>query len=176
MPKMNGIETAKKIRERDSDVIIIFLTSLVQYALEGYDVNAANYLIKPISRKRMEMELDRWVGTLLQKEEPYICFHNDTGNYRILLKNISYIETYNRNLLIHTAEQNIVCYWKMKEMESKIAFYGFSRNHSSYIVNLFYVENIEKNEVKLSTERLPISKTKKREFMEDIAEYWGNLI
>ena len=80
MPKMNGIETAKKIRERDSDVIIIFLTSLVQYALEGYDVNAANYLIKPISRKRMEMELDRWVGTLLQKEEPYICFHNDTAN------------------------------------------------------------------------------------------------
>ena len=177
MPKMNGIETAKKIRENDSNVIIIFLTSLVQYALEGYDVNAANYLIKPISRKRMEMELDRWVGTLLQKEEPYICFHNDTGNYRILLKNISYIETYNRNLLIHTAEQNIVCYWKMKDMESKIAPYGFSRNYSSYIVNLFYVENIEKNEVKLSTgERLPISKTKKKGFMEDIAEYWGNLI
>ena len=131
----------------------------------------------PLERRRMEMELDRWVGTLLQKEEPYICFHNDTGNYRILLKNISYIETYNRNLLIHTAEQNIVCYWKMKDMESKIVSYGFSRNHSSYIVNLFYVENIEKNEVKLSTgERLPISKTKKKEFMEDIAEYWGNLV
>lgn len=90
------------------------------------------------------MELDRWTGALLQKEEPYICFHNDNGNYRILLKNISYIETYNRNLLIHTAEQNIVCYWKMKDMESKIAPYGFSRNYSSYIVNLFYVENIEK--------------------------------
>ena len=65
----------------------------------------------------------------------------------------------------------------MKDMESKIASYGFSRNHSSYIVNLFCVENIEKNEVKLSTgERLPISKMKKREFMENIAEYWGKRI
>lgn len=177
MPKMNGMEAAKKIRESDSKVIIIFLTSLVQYALDGYNVNAANYIIKPITYKRIEIELNRWIRKLSQREEPYICFHNDNGNYRILLKNISYIETYNRNLLIHTGEQNIICYWKMKEMESKISSYGFSRNHSSYITNLFYVDSIEKNEVKLTTgERLPISKTKRKEFMEEIATYWGKLI
>lgn len=177
MPKMNGVDVAKKIREKDSDVMIIFLTSLMQYALEGYKVNAVNYILKPISNKRLEIELDRCINVLNQREEPYICFHNDAGNYKILLKNISYVETYNRNLLIHTNEQNIVCYWKMRELENKIATYGFSRNHSSYITNLFYVESVEKNEVKLSTgERLPISKTKKKTFMEGIAEYWGKLI
>lgn len=177
MPKMNGVDVAKKIREKDSKVMIIFLTSLMQYALEGYKVNATNYIIKPISSKRLEMELDRCMKVISQKEEPYICFHNDNGNYRILLKEIIYIETYNRNLLIHTNEKNIICYWKMKELESKIGSYGFARNHSSYIINLFYVENIEKNDIKLSTgERLPISKTKKKEFMEKLAEYWGQRI
>jgi len=177
MPQMNGIEVAKKIREKDANVIIIFLTSLVQYALDGYKVNASNYLVKPITKKRLESELEWWIRKIEQKDEPYICFHNDKGNYKVLLKDISYIETYNRNLLIHTGQQNVVCYWKMKDMEDKVASYGFARNHSSFIVNLFYVENIEKNDVKLSTgERLPISKTKKKEFMEKLAEYWGHLI
>ena len=177
MPQMNGIEVAKKIREKDADVIIIFLTSLVQYALDGYKVNAANYLVKPITKKRLGSELERWIRKTEQNDEPYICFHNDNGNYKVLLKNVSYIETYNRNLLIHTGQQNIVCYWKMKDMENKVVPYGFARNHSSYIVNLFYVENIEKNDVKLSSgERLPISKTKKKEFMEKLAEYWGQLL
>lgn len=177
MPQMNGIEVAKKIREKDADVIIIFLTSLVQYALDGYKVNASNYLVKPITKKRLGSELERWIRKTEQNDEPYICFHNDNGNYKVLLKNVSYIETYNRNLLIHTGQQNIVCYWKMKDMENKVVPYGFARNHSSYIVNLFYVENIEKNDVKLSSgERLPISKTKKKEFMEKLAEYWGQLL
>lgn len=174
MPGMNGIEVAQKIRQRDKKVIIIFLTSLIEHALDGYSVNAANYIIKPISRKRLYMEMDRWVEEMRQKEEPYINFHNDNGNYKVLLKNINYIETYNRNLLVHTSDGNLVCYWKLKEMENKIGKYGFSRNHASYLINLFYVENIEKMEVKLSTgERLPLSKMKKKEFMEQLAEYWG---
>ena len=177
MPGMNGIEVAGKIREKDTSVIIIFLTSLVQYALDGYKVNAANYLVKPVSKSRLGAELDRWIREIDQKDEPYICLHNDNGNYKVLLKNISYVETYNRNLLVHTDQQNIVCYWKMKEMENEVLPYGFARNHSSYLVNLFYVGNIEKNEVKLTTgDRLPLSKTKKKEFMEKLAEYWGRRI
>lgn len=177
MPGMNGVETARKIREKDTGVIIIFLTSLVQYALEGYKVNAANYLIKPVGRSRLNAELDRWIREVEQREEPYLCLHNDNGNYKVLLKNISFIETYNRNLMVHTSQQDIVCYWKMKEMEKRVLPYGFARNHSSYLVNLFYVENIEKNDVRLSTgDRLPLSKAKKKEFMEKLAEYWGSRI
>lgn len=102
MPGMNGIEAAEKIREKDKKVIIIFLTSLIQYALDGYKVNASNYLIKPIQKKRLKMEMDRWISELEQKEEPFITVRNDSGTYKILLKSIRYVETYNRNLLIHT--------------------------------------------------------------------------
>lgn len=174
MPGIDGIQTAEKIRRKDKKVIIIFLTSLVQYALDGYKVNAANYIVKPIKKKRLMMEMDRWVKELTQREEPFITIHNDKGNYKVLLKSISYIETYNRNLMIHTAEGDILCYWKLKEMESKIKQYGFSRCHSSYLVNLLYVENIEKMDIKLSSGvMIPIRKSKKREFMQQLAKYWG---
>lgn len=174
MPGINGIETAEKIREKDKNVIIIFLTSLIQYALDGYKVNASNYLIKPIQKKRLKMEMDRWISELEQKENPFITVHNDSGTYKILLKSISYVETYNRNLLIHTTKGNVLCYWKLRDLENKIGQYGFSRNHSSFLVNLFFVENIEKMDIKLSTgELIPIGKSKKKEFMKQLASYWG---
>ena len=169
MPGIDGIQVAEKIRQKDQKVIIIFLTSLVQHALDGYKVNAANYLLKPITKNRLKIELDRWTS--------YITVHNDNGNYKILLKSISYIETYNRNLIIHTDQGNIICYWKLREMEDKIGQYGFVRNHSSFIVNLLYVSNIEKMEIKLTTgERIPIGKSKKKEFMTRLASYWGGIV
>lgn len=177
MTGMNGLQVAEKIRKQDKTVIIIFLTSLIQHALDGYKVNAANYIIKPIKKKRLTMEMDHWIGEMVQREEPFITVHNDSGTYKILLKTISYIETFNRNIMIHSTQGNILCYWKLKEMERKISQYGFSRNHSSFLVNLFYVENIEKSDVKLSTgELLPIGKSKKKEFMQQLASYWGTRV
>lgn len=174
---LDGIEVAEKIRKKDKRVIIIFLTSLIQYALDGYKVNAANYIVKPISKKRLKMEMERWIRELGKKDEPFITFHNDNGNYKVLLKTIRYIETYNRNLLIHTDEENLICYWKMKEMEKKVADNGFARNHASYLTNLYYVESVEKMDIQLSSgEKLPLSKTKKKLFMEQLSRYWGGII
>lgn len=177
MSGINGIQVAEKIREKDKKVIIIFLTSLVQHALDGYRVNAANYIIKPITKKRLKIEMDERISELKQRNDPFITVHNDNGNYKILLKSISYVETYSRNLLIHTHKNNIICYWKMKELEKKLEPYGFARNHSSYLVNMLYVENIEKTDIKIKTgELIPISKTKKKEFMEKLTMYWGKRI
>lgn len=177
MPEIDGIAVAERIRQKDKKVIIIFLTSFVQYALEGYRVNASNYLIKPISRKRLNMELDRWVGELEKKEEPFLAVHNDSGEYKILLKSIRYIETYKRNLMIHTDSADLICYQKLKAVEEKIGQHGFVRNHASYLVNLFYVENIERMNLQLTTEEiLPIGKSKKKSFMEQLGRYWGRLL
>lgn len=177
MPGMDGVSVAERIRQKDKKVIIIFLTSLVQYALDGYRVDASNYIIKPVSRKRLNMELERWIGELEKKEEPFITIHNDGGDYKILLKSIRYIETYRRNLMVHTDKTDIVCYWKLKDMEEKTGQYGFARSHASYLVNLFYVENIKKLDLMLTTgEILPVGKSKKKAFMEQLGRYWGGKI
>lgn len=174
MPGLSGIETAERIRRKDDKVSIIFLTSLLNRALDGYNVQALNYIIKPMNYKRLKIELDNWRSKIRDREEAFIVINNDSGSYKVMLKAISYIETFNRNLLFHTENGNIICYRKMREVESELAPHGFTRCHSSFVVNLLYVEKIEKMDIQLFTgDRIPVSKARKKPFMVDLAEYWG---
>lgn len=177
MNQMNGLKAAERIRQTDSRVSIIFLTTLTQYGLEGYKYQAANYIIKPIKYARLKAEMDRWLKHRPKTDSPSLLVANQTGRYKIFLKDLQYIETFNRNLLLHTEQENIICCKSMKEMEQELRQKGFSRCHTSYIVNLFYVKGVKKLEIELITgDRIPISQPKRKEFMEELAEYWGDLL
>lgn len=143
MNKMNGFKTAELIRQKDSQVSIIFLTTLTQYGLEGYKYQATNYIIKPMKYARLKSEMDRWIETHRKNDVSSIIVTNDTGKYKIPLKSLRYVETFNRNLLLHTEDENIVCYKSMKEMEQELCDYSFARCHTSYIVNLFYIKGVK---------------------------------
>lgn len=177
MDYLNGLKTAKRIRQMDEKVSIIFLTTLTRYSLEGYKYQASNYIIKPITYGRLKEEMDSWLKHYRQDDNPFIVVTNDTGKYKVFLKSLRFIETFNRNLLLHTEQENIICYRKMKEMEEELSQHGFVRCHSGYLVNLFYVKRIEKLDIVLITdERIPVSQLKKKEFMEQLADYWGDML
>lgn len=174
MRLLNGLEAAEKIRRMDEKVGIIFLTTLTQYSLEGYKVQATDYIIKPLKYARLKAELDNWLQKRRREADPSIIIVNDTGKYRVSLKSIGYVETFNRNLLLHTEREDILCYKSMKELERTLADKGFARCHTSYLVNLFYVKGIKKLTIELITgETIPISQPRRKEFMERLAEYWG---
>lgn len=176
MRMVDGLRTAGHIRQMDERVGIIFLTTLVQYGLEGYRYQAEDYVIKPIKYVRLKAEMDQWIRKHCRDDSPSIAVANDTGKYKIILKSLRYVETFNRNLLLHTEEENIICYKSMKEMERKLQEYGFVRCHTSYLVNLQYVKSVKTKtfEIKLvSGETLPISQPRRKEFMERLAEYLG---
>lgn len=177
MNKMNGFKTAELIRQKDSQVSIIFLTTLTQYGLEGYKYQATNYIIKPMKYARLKSEMDRWIETHRKNDVSSIVITNDTGKYKIPLKSLRYIETFNRNLLLHTEDENIVCYKSMKEMEQELCDYSFARCHTSYIVNLFYIKGVKKLDVELITgQKLPISQPKRKSFMDQLTQYWGDML
>lgn len=177
MNRMNGFKTAEIIRQRDTFVGIIFLTTLTQYGLEGYKYQATNYIIKPIKYARLKSELDNWIAKQHKNEVSSIVIINDTGKYKIPLKSLRYVETFNRNLLLHTEDENIICYKTMKEIEQELCIHNFARCHTSYIVNLFYIKGVKKLEIKLITgQTLPISQPKRKDFMEKLTEYWGDLL
>lgn len=172
---MDGLQAARQIRREDANVGIIFLTSMKQYALEGYNYQALNYIIKPIKYVRLRAELDKFFERHVQGEGMSLFISNDTGRYKVALKTLRYVETFNRNLLLHTEQQNIICYKSMKEMEQELDGQGFARCHTSYIVNLFYVKGVKKLEIVLTTgEVIPISQPKRKIFMESLTEYWGS--
>jgi len=175
MDRMNGLQAADEIRKMDENVSIIFLTSLTRYALEGYKYNATNYIIKPIKYVRLKSEMDKWLAQNKKKENAYILVENDTGKYKVFLNSLSYIETFNRNLMLHTDNDNIVSYRKMKDMESELEEHSFVRCHTGFLVNLFFVKRIEKLEIELiNGERIPISQQKRKLVMEKLAQYWGD--
>lgn len=175
MDKMDGLETAGKIRMVDSGVSIIFLTSMIQYALEGYQYNATNYIIKPMKYVRLKAEMDRWMQSYRPDRKPFLLVANDTGKYKVFIQDIYYIETFNRNLMIHSSTENILSYKKMKELEKELEKHRFIRCHSGFLVNLFYVKRVEKLELELTNgDKIPISQPKRKFVMEKLADYWGD--
>ena len=177
MKLVNGLRTAEHIRQMDEQVGIIFLTTLTQYGLEGYKYQATNYIIKPMKYVRLKAELDQWLKKRRSADSPAVVVSNDTGKYKVFLKSLRYVETFNRNLLLHTEQENIICYKSMKEMERELQDKDFIRCHTSYIVNLAYIKGVNKLELELITgELLPISQPKRKVFMERLAEYWGDYL
>ena len=175
MKLVDGLKTAARIRQMDEKAGLIFLTTLTQYGLEGYRYQADNYIIKPMKYVRLKAEMDRWLKKHRKDDSPYIVITNDTGKYKVFLKSLRYVETFNRNLLFHTEQENIICYKTMKEIAQNLQAHGFSRCHNAYLVNLSYVKNVKKLEIALITgETLPISQPRRKEFMEELTEYWGD--
>lgn len=175
MDVMNGLEAAKRIRARDGKVGIIFLTSLTRYALAGYEYQAANYIIKPITYARLKRELDRWLESYRREDKKYILVNNEDGCHRVDLSTLHYLETYNRNVKLHTDSGDIISYKKMKELEAELKEAHFIRCHSGYLVNLFYVKRVGKLEITLTDgEVIPISQPKRKTVMKELADYWGD--
>ncbi|MDO4307897.1 MAG: LytTR family DNA-binding domain-containing protein [Eubacteriales bacterium] len=177
MRLVNGLRAAERVRQMDEKVGIIFLTTLTQYGLEGYKYQATNYIIKPMKYVRLKAEMDQWLRKHWKDDSPSMVISNDTGKYKVFLKSLRYVETFNRNLLLHTEQENVICYKSMKEMERELQDKGFVRCHTSYIVNLFYVKGIKKLDIELITgEVIPISQPKRKEFMERLSDYWGDML
>lgn len=177
MKLVNGLRAAERIRQMDEKVSIIFLTTLTQYGLEGYKYQAVNYIIKPMKYVRLKAEMDQWIKKHRKDDGPAMVIANDSGKYKVFLKSLGYVETFNRNLILHTEQENIICYKSMKEMEKELAGQGFVRCHSSYLVNLAYVKGVKKLEITLITgESIPISQPKRKVFMERLTEYWGDML
>lgn len=174
--KENGYEIAKCIRTILPKSKIIFLSTTAAYALKGYSIKATSYLIKPIKQAELLIVLKDIVLELQYSNENYIVEKNDDGIHKLFLNEIIFIETYNRNTLIHTTSGNIISYKSMKEHESRLNN-NFVRCHSSYIVNMIFIKDYQGYEVfLLSNEIIWVSKNRRKEFLHRLMRFYGKLL
>lgn len=178
MERMDGLKTAEEIRKRDKEVGLIFLTSIAEHVFRGYEFGAVNYLLKPLKYERLEMELDRFFSIYSGKKERLFIVNNHNTIFSVPYKKIRYIEVEKRNVLMHYENQQQIIHKSMKEMAQLFkSEMSFARCHASFLINLSYVTGVEGMEAVLSTgERIPISYPKKKEFMLQLAEYWGSMV
>lgn len=170
MPEMDGITLARKLRELSRDVPIVFLTSHIEYALEGYEVNALRYLTKPIQTQKLH-ELLAYVREQMQ-EQRTLWIKADMGEERILIKNILYLEAQNQNIIICTENKTYTVRYNLGDYETELAQDGFFRIHRGYLISLRHVKSLGKHELMLSENTvLPVSRTKEKALKEALFQY-----
>ncbi|MCL1994784.1 MAG: LytTR family DNA-binding domain-containing protein [Defluviitaleaceae bacterium] len=158
MGDMSGIELAKKIREHDKNVLIVFVTSFSQYVLEGYDVNALHYLIKPLSVTKLIPILDKANVVWSSLRKDMLIVSNDSGRIKLPYGNIYYISMVGHIAEICTENDVYELRKTAAEFEALLPTY-FIRCHRSYIVNLLKADCVYKDSLSLSNEKtLPISR------------------
>ena len=108
MPKVNGMEAAEKIRQMDSDVILMFITNMASYAIRGYEVGALDFVMKPINYYTFSMKLTRALKRVKQKEQQQILLTLSDGVKKVGIQQIYYVEVQNRMLHYHTDEGEFV--------------------------------------------------------------------
>ena len=173
MEFMNGMEAARRIREKDQDVVILFITNRTDYALQGYQVDALDYVIKPVTYFAFADRLERALGRISRRIVRPVVLNLSTGILRLPPGAVYYIEGDRHNLIYHTSQGQISVRGKMQDAEDSLQDAGFFRIHKGYLVNLFHVDEIRGNDCMILGRALPISRSKKNDFMKVLMQYLG---
>jgi DNA-binding LytR/AlgR family response regulator len=174
MKRQNGMDTAKKIRTFDQEVIIIFITNMSQYAIKGYAVNALSFLLKPVPYFAFSQELEKSIKRCDSKKGGSVLVPTSKGLIKLDTKNILFIESIKHQLYIHTKKDVYIIRDTMKHMEEELKKYHFYRCHSGYLVNFLQVDSIVKDEVIINNQYIKISRPRKKEFIEAFTNYLGD--
>ncbi len=176
MPFMDGMRAAELIRKVDSDVIIIFITNMAQYAIKGYSVQAMNFLLKPVTYFAFSQELHKAVTLIKERKKAYLVIRINSGMARINVDEIEYVESKQHQIIVHTKNNSYSTRDSMKNVEKFLSPYKFIRCNNSYLINLRYVEGIDQNIVLVGGDELQISRPRKKIFIEALADYVGGAL
>lgn len=175
MPELTGISLLKVLQKRP---LVVLTTAYSEYALEGYELDVADYLLKPVTFERFLRAVDK-VTQRLEGKQPLEKVAVDTGNQfmfvkdgtklvKVQLGDILYIEGLKDYVTIHTKQQKITSLQRMKALEEQLPSDQFIRIHNSYIVSLKAIEVVHKGDVQVGGALLPIGETFKKSFREFI--------
>nr|WP_294905431.1 LytTR family DNA-binding domain-containing protein [uncultured Lacibacter sp.] len=173
MPKITGIEFFRSLKNAPP---VIFTTAYPQYALDGFELNALDYLVKPVS-------FDRFLKAALKAKEYYelrqqnkaadanqsdFYIKADNQFVRIAFSDVQFVEALQNYVCIYTAEKKYISYLTMKSVEEYLPTAQFVKTHKSFIVNAAKIDAIEGNEIRIASHRIPISRSEKEEVMEQL--------
>jgi DNA-binding LytR/AlgR family response regulator len=174
LPTMNGMNAAEEIRKVDAEVPIVFVTNMAQYAIQGYSVNALDFLLKPVTYFSVKSLMDKVVR---RKESSISSFSNiktANGMRRIPYDSIFYIEVWDHRLYYHTADGDFVAWGSIGKAESELLpFDEFFRCNSGTIVNMNYIKAVEGENLQIAEQTVKISRPRRKEFMNRFAQWIG---
>lgn len=158
MPGTNGIDTARKVRQADEAVTILFITNVAQYAINGYEVDAVDYVIKPIGYYDFALKFTKALRRAGRQGNRRLLLDTTKGQVAVEAREILYVEARGHYLLYKTAGAEYFVRGSISEHEKSLRPYHFERVQKSFLVNLARIENIKTAELTVGGFTIPTSK------------------
>lgn len=175
MPGMDGMELAKRLRQRGERISIIFVTGNPDFALEGYDLEAVSYLVKPVKRDRLRAALDRAESSTGSREALLVSVSAGEVE-KVYVSDLCLLESRDHETVLSMRDgRNIVCKEPLRQLEQELKGKqeAFFRPHRSYLVNLGFVERITRRDVQMENgELIPIARGKREELNQAYMRYF----
>lgn len=175
MPGMNGMELAKRLRKRGERIGIIFVTGNPDFALDGYDLEAVSYLVKPVKRDRLQTALNR-AARLSGSREAFLVPVSAGEVEKVYVSDICLLESRDHETVLFMRDgRSIVCKEPLRQLEQELKGKqeAFFRPHRSYLVNLGFVERITRKDVQMENSMLiPIARGKREELNQAYMRYF----
>lgn len=175
MKFLDGMSAAERIREKDSEVIIIFITNMPQYAIQGYRVDALDYVLKPLSYFAFSQRIDRAVGRIRKRDTRFVVIPLKGGRRKIDIALLCYVEVRDHDLIYHTVDGNFGTKGTMKDAEDALKDERFFRCNRCYLVNLDYVENFQGSDVTVNGDVIQVSRSRKKVFLDVLNDYMNEV-
>lgn len=174
MPDLSGMEAARKLREIDKTVILIFVTNMAQFAVKGYEVDAMDFIVKPVDYFVFSVKLGRALDRVTFNRDVKLRIKTENGVVNLLSSKIKYIESVKHLLIFYTTDGEFRSYGTLKETEAALSAVNFVRCNSCYLVNLRYVNCVHGYTVTVDGEELLISHPKRKDFVKSLNDYLGS--
>lgn len=174
MPSINGLETARELRKLDSMVALVFVTNLAQYAINGYEFDALDYILKPLRYPSFALKIKKVISRCDRQKDKEIVIKTSNGEVRIPSSSIIYVDISLHSITYHTERGDYNAYGTMKQVVAQFPPEEFVLCNSCYLVNLRHVSMVEGYVIRLGEHELVISHPKRKKFMEAIHAYYGN--
>lgn len=169
----DGMEVARELRRRDEQVILLFITNMAQMAVQGYEVRALDFVVKPVNYYSFAIKMQSAIQMATRRKVRNIIVTTGTGMEKFSTDELYYAETNGHYISYHTKRGVLRQKGSMKELQAKLAGLSFHLCNQSYLVNLNYVSAVNKDDVRVGTEWLKMSRPKKKAFLSALTNYLG---
>lgn len=166
MPCINGLSAAHRLRKIDDVVALVFITNLARYAINGYEVKALDYILKPLHYGAFSLKIRKIVGFCERSAKESILISFKGESKKVSVNDIQYVEICAHDILYHMVQGTERAYGTLKEIRERLDGCGFALCNRCYFVNLRHVKQINGYTVLVGNEELTISRPQKKEFSE----------